>query len=271
MSTTNLSSHIEQRWQDSILPTLHDYIRIPNKSPAFDANWAEHGHMDAAVALLHGWASEAQLEGFSLEIVRLPGRTPLLLCEIDATNGQTATDAPCVLLYGHYDKQPEFAGWHEGLSPWQPVETDGKLYGRGGADDGYALFASLVAIESLQQQDIPHPRCVVLIEGCEESGSYDLPFYVDHLKERIGNTQLVVCLDAECGNYDQLWATTSLRGMLPGVLNVEILTEGQHSGAAGGIVPSSFRILRQVLERVENAASGELHQCLYVDIPAHIE
>ena len=263
--------HVEQRWESSILPALREYIRIPNKSPAFDAEWEAHGHMDDAAQLLSRWAHDAQLEGFHHEIVKLTGRTPLLFCEIAATNGQTDSDAPCVLLYGHYDKQPEFDGWEEGLAPWEPVDRDGKLYGRGGADDGYALFASLTALEALQKQSIPHPRCVVLIEGCEESGSFDLPFYVDHLKSRIGNTQLVVCLDAECGNYEQLWVTTSLRGMLPGVLSVDILSEGQHSGAAGGIVPSSFRILRHVLERIEDSASGSLHECLYAVIPDHIE
>ena len=158
--------------------------------------------MDDAIARLHRWASDTQIDGFKQEIVRLPGRTPLLICEIDATNGQAQTGAPCVLLYGHYDKQPEFDGWHDGLSPWEPIDRDGKLYGRGGADDGYALFASLCAIETAQKQGIPHPRCILLIEGCEESGSYDLPFYVEFLKDRIGNPQLVICLDAECGNYE---------------------------------------------------------------------
>jgi len=266
--------HIDARWEDSILPALREYIRIPNKSPAFDANWEANGYMDKAANLLSQWADGVELKGFSKEIVKLPGRTPLLLCEIEATDsidGRAQENAPAVLLYGHYDKQPEFDGWEEGLAPWEPVDRDGKLYGRGGADDGYALFSSLLALETLQKQDIPHPRCVVIIEGCEESGSFDLPYYVDHLKSRIGNTQLVVCLDAECGNYDQLWATTSLRGMLPGVLSVDILREGQHSGAAGGIVPSSFRILRHLIERIEESATGKLHDSLYVDIPDHIE
>ncbi|MDH3644742.1 MAG: M20/M25/M40 family metallo-hydrolase, partial [Gammaproteobacteria bacterium] len=194
----------------------------------------------------------------------LPGRTPVLFCEVPATNAeQTGT----VLLYGHYDKQPEFAGWEAGLGPWEPVLRDGKLYGRGGADDGYALFGSLTAIAALQAEGIPHGRCVLLIEGCEESGSFDLPYYVDALRDRIGQPDLVICLDSECGNYDQLWTTTSLRGMLPGVLEVEVLSEGQHSGAAGGIVPSTFRILRQLFERVENSVTGELHPALQVDIP----
>jgi len=270
VSIDAVENFVRQRWEESILPALHEYIRIPNKSPHFDAQWQEHGHMDTAVELLRSWAAELPLQGFSQEIVRLPGRTPLLFCEIAGSDGSTSADTPCVVLYGHYDKQPEFDGWEAGLSPWEPVQRDGKLYGRGGADDGYALFGSLTAIQAAQQHGMPHPRCVVIIEGCEESGSYDLPFYVNHLKERIGDARLVICLDAECGNYEQLWVTTSLRGMLGGVLTVEILTEGQHSGGAGGIVPSTFRILRDVMQRVENAGSGELHPCLSVDIPPHI-
>ena len=250
-------------WQQSILPTLTEYIRIPNKSPAFDPEWERHGHMQAAVALLDRWCDGVPLRQHRRRIATLPGRTPLLFIDIPATGGSGTT-----LLYGHYDKQPEFTGWAPGLSPWQPVLRDGKLYGRGGADDGYALFASLTAIAALEQADIPHGRCVVIIEGCEESGSFDLPHYIDALKDEIGQPDLVVCLDAECGNYDQLWLTTSLRGTLPGILSVDVLTEGQHSGAAGGIVPSSFRLLRGLLERVENAATGELHEALHTPVPA---
>ena len=263
--TTKLQDFVGQHWDTSVLPTLTEYIRIPNKSPHFDADWAAHGYMDAAIDLLAQWSAQRDIRGYAQEIVRLPGRTPLLLAEVSATPG--AEQSGTVLLYGHYDKQPEFTGWEEGLGPWLPVERDGKLYGRGGADDGYALFGSLLAIEALQRQNVPHPRCVIMIEGCEESGSYDLPFYVEHLREQIGSPQLVICLDAECGNYDQLWVTTSLRGMLSGTLQVEILTEGQHSGAAGGIVPSSFRLLRNVMDRIEDAASGRLHDCLYVEVP----
>jgi acetylornithine deacetylase/succinyl-diaminopimelate desuccinylase-like protein len=265
----SIRAFVDERWEASILPTLCDYIRIPNKSPMFDPDWEANGHMQRAVTLLSDWCDSADIEGLRWEVVALPGRTPVLLCEIPASAG--ATDAGTVLLYGHYDKQPEFLGWREGLAPWEPVLEDGRLYGRGGADDGYALFGSLTAIAALQADGVPHARCVVLIEGCEESGSFDLPFYVEALADRIGNPDLVICLDAECGNYDQLWATTSLRGMLPGVLTVEVLTQGQHSGAAGGIVPSSFRILRRILERIENGDTGELHPCLYVPIPEAAE
>jgi acetylornithine deacetylase/succinyl-diaminopimelate desuccinylase-like protein len=250
-------------FRDSIVPRLSDYIRIPNKSPLFDADWQSHGFMDRAAELMAAWCREQPLAGLTVEILREKGRTPLLFCEIPGTGEDT------VLLYGHMDKQPEFTGWADGLSPWEPVIRDGKLYGRGGADDGYAVFSSLTAIRLLQEQKIPHARCVVMIEACEESGSYDLPYYVDRLAGRIGTPSLVVCLDAECGNYDQLWCTTSLRGNLVGDLVVEGLTEGVHSGAGTGIAPSVFRIARSLLARVESDVTGDiLVDELIVPIPA---
>jgi len=252
-------------WDDSIIPELCEYIRIPNKSPMFDPHWEQNGYMDQAVALFEAWSQQQPIDGMQVEVVRLEGRTPVLFIDIPATSG-AAGDV--VLLYGHYDKQPEFSGWDDDLGPWQPTIKDGKLYGRGGADDGYAVFGSLTAIRALQEQGIPHAHCVVLIEGCEESGSFDLPFYIDHLGERLGSPSLVVCLDAECGNYEQFWCTTSLRGNLTGTLRADILTEGVHSGSAGGIVPSSFRLLRNLLSRIEDEESGKiLLDELHVDIP----
>lgn len=269
MLDASIRPFVDDRWDRSIVPTLCDYIRIPNKSPVFDPDWQARGHMQRAAELLLDWCREHPVTGLTSELVTLPGRTPVIFCEVAAAPG--AESQPPVLLYGHYDKQPEFTGWEPGLAPWEPVLRDGRLYGRGGADDGYALFGSLTAIAALQQAGLPHARCVLLIEGCEESGSFDLPYYVEALRGRIGEPDLVICLDAECGNYDQLWTTTSLRGMLPGTLRVEVLTEGQHSGAAGGIVPSSFRLLRQLLERIEDAASGALHPALQVEIPDAVQ
>lgn len=253
---------IDNLWNKSIVPRLSDYIRIPNKSPSFDRDWQAHGHMDRAARLLADWCTEQPIEGMKVEIVQLAGRTPVLLCEVPAyppaadSGRQDTEDA--VLLYGHLDKQPEFTGWAEGLSPWEPVIRDGKLYGRGGADDGYAVFASLAAIRALQEQGVPHARCVVLIEACEESGSVDLPHYVEALGSRLGTPSLVVCLDAGCGNYEQLWCTTSLRGGVIGSLSVDVLTEGVHSGLGTGIAPSAFRILRELLSRLENEVTGDL-------------
>src|SRR5690606_20875652 len=244
---------------------LTEYIRIPNKSPMFDRDWVQHGYMDEAVRLMEDWcrSKQALLPGMTVEVVRLQGRTPLLFLDIPGEGDDV------VLLYGHLDKQPEMTGWDEDLGPWKPVLRDDRLYGRGGADDGYACFASLAAILALKAQGIAHSRCVVLIEACEESGSYDLPYYVDHLADRIGQPSLVVCLDSGCGNYDQMWLTTSLRGLAGGELTVQVLDEGVHSGDASGIVPSSLRILRQPLPPREDEVNGRIvPEGLYVEIPA---
>lgn len=252
MDTSTARSLINRTWDEDIVPQLLDYVRIPNKSPLFDPHWEANGHMEAAVQLMQRWAARQPLPGMRVEVLRLAGRTPLLFIDVPGQVEDT------VLLYGHLDKQPEFTGWADGLSPWSPVIRDGKLYGRGGADDGYALFGSLTAIRALREQGIPHARCVILIEASEESGSPDLASHIDALGSRLGQPSLVVCLDAECGNYDQLWCTTSLRGNLNGTLRVDVLTEGVHSGSASGIVPSSFRIIRALLERVEDANTGAM-------------
>lgn len=261
-----ISRFVAARWDDEVVPRLVEYIRIPNKSPVFDADWAVHGYMDAAVELMQAWARAQPIAGMSVEVVRLPGRTPLIFIDVPAFGTGSSDD--CVLLYGHLDKQPEMTDWADGLGPWTPVLRGDKLFGRGAADDGYAIFASLTALRAVQEQAAPHARCVVLIEACEESGSYDLPAYVAHLAARIGNPSLVVCLDSGCGNYEQLWCTTSLRGLAGGKLSVRVLTEGVHSGDASGVVPSSFRLLRQLLSRIEDEASGRiLLDALYAEIP----
>jgi acetylornithine deacetylase/succinyl-diaminopimelate desuccinylase-like protein len=266
MDSKKLSGFVDALWDEQIVPQLTEYIKIPNKSPMFDAQWAEHGYMEQAVALMEAWARAQPIAGMQLEVVRLPGRTPLIFVEIPGTD---AASTDTVLLYGHLDKQPEMTGWSAHLGPWKPVLEGDRLYGRGGADDGYAIFGSLAAILALKTQNVPHARCVVMIEACEESGSYDLPYYVEHLAARIGKPSLIVCLDSGCGNYDQLWLTTSLRGLTGGNLVVKVLEEGVHSGDASGVVASSFRILRQVLSRLEDDVSGKIKpQELHVEIPA---
>src|SRR6266404_3616061 len=252
MNIELLTAAIRKVWDDSIVERLSAYIRIPNKSPLFDAQWERNGHMEAAITLMAEWCRAQPLDGMRVQVRSLTGKTPLLFVDVPG-------ELPgCVLLYGHLDKQPEFTGWLPGLGPWEPVMREGKLYGRGGADDGYAVFSSLTAIAALKQQKVALARCVLLIEGCEESGSVDLPAHLDALGDAIGEPSLVVCLDAECGNYDQLWCTTSLRGNLLGTLRVRVLTEGVHSGMATGIAPTPFRILEQLLARIENPLTGDL-------------
>jgi acetylornithine deacetylase/succinyl-diaminopimelate desuccinylase-like protein len=269
MNNTTVLASSDRIWEQEIVPQLERYIRIPNKSPSFEPDWVKKGHMEQAVKLIADWAQgqAAHIPGLKVEVVRLQNekgepRTPVIYMEIPGEGKDT------VLLYGHLDKQPEMTGWRQGLSPWEPVREGDKLYGRGGADDGYSAFASLAAIRLLREQKIAHSRCVVLIEACEESGSYDLPAYIEALAPRIGQPSLVVCLDSGCANYEQLWMTTSLRGLVSGNLRVDILTEGVHSGDASGLVPSSFRILRQLLDRVDDVATGRVRvEALHVQIP----
>jgi acetylornithine deacetylase/succinyl-diaminopimelate desuccinylase-like protein len=294
-------SQVGAQWDDDIVQQISSYIAIPAKSPTFDSDWAQHGFIDTVMRNAASWVEAQKVEGLRLEIVRLEGRTPVLFFEIPASSGgagasplhppgpqdrlrrtagaaapsggseprEAGSVGATVLMYGHLDKQPEFTGWRNDLGPWTPKYEDGKLYGRGSADDGYAVYASIAAVQALKSQNIPHPRIVGLIETCEESGSYDLLPYVNALKDRLGEVALVVCLDSGAGNYDQLWLTTSLRGNAAGVLKVEILTEGVHSGDASGLVPSSFRIMRQVLDRLEDSKTGRLlPQSFHCEVPA---
>jgi acetylornithine deacetylase/succinyl-diaminopimelate desuccinylase-like protein len=253
---------ISQFWDEAIVPSLVEYIKIPAKSPHFDKAWQQNGHIDAAVELAANWCRKNAVPGMKLEVIRLPGKTPVLLIEIEGKGPGT------VLMYGHLDKQPEMTGWREGYGPWKPVLADGKLYGRGGADDGYAVFSSIAALRALHEEKRLHARIAILIECCEESGSYDLPAYLEVLEPRIGTPALVIGLDSGCGNYEQLWGTTSLRGLINGVLTVEVLTEGVHSGDASGVVATSFRIARLLLERIDAADTGIVkHAAFHAQIP----
>ncbi|MEG1734810.1 MAG: M20/M25/M40 family metallo-hydrolase, partial [Comamonas sp.] len=260
--------HITAQWDQQIVPELKNYIAIPAKSPMFAPDWEQQGFIATVMRNAAAWVEAQKVAGLKLEVIQQPGRTPVLFFEVDGTADQAASN-PTVLMYGHLDKQPEFEGWRSDLGPWTPKYEDGKLYGRGGADDGYAVYASIAAIQELKRQNVPHPRIVGLIETCEESGSADLLPYVEMLRPRLGDVGLVICLDSGAGNYDQLWLTTSLRGMASGTLKVQILTEGIHSGDASGVVPSSFRIMRQVLDRLEDSKSGRLlPESFHCEVPA---
>jgi acetylornithine deacetylase/succinyl-diaminopimelate desuccinylase-like protein len=260
-----LREFVDRKWNDEIVPALTDYIAVPAKSPGFDPDWVRNGFIERVVVDTAQWAERQPVRGLTVEVIRLPGRTPVIFFEAPATRSNS-TDT--VVLYGHLDKQPEFDGWRRDLGPWSPKLEDNKLYGRGGADDGYATYASISAIAALDAQGVERPRCVGIIETCEESGSYDLLPYLDALRDRLGRVGLVICLDSGAGNYDQLWLTTSLRGLVSGDLEVQVLDEGIHSGSYGGIAPSTFRIMRTLLERLEDSRSGNLlPKGFHCDIP----
>lgn len=268
MDTAAVRAHVREMWDTTILDSLSELVTIPAVSGSFDQHWAEHGHLDAAVEHLGSWLASRQLPGASIEVVRLPGRSPLLLVDVPATAG--AERAGTVLLYGHLDKQPPVADWSDGLDAWTPVVRDGRLYGRGAADDGYAGYASVAAIEAAVAGGGGHARCVLLLETGEESGSPDLPAYLEHLRPALGRVSLVVCLDSGALDYDRMWLTTSLRGLVQADMTVRVLDTGQHSGQASGIVADSFRVARALLDRLEDAATGEIRLPeLQVTIPEH--
>ena len=262
LNNNKLTTSINLFWDKEILPVLQKYIKIPNKSPSFDKNWKANGHMDKVLSLAKKWSEKHLPSNANLIIKEEPGRTPLLLIDISGAKPGN------ILMYGHLDKQPEMEGWDEGLGPWSPVLKDDKLYGRGGADDGYALFASLCAVKSLIEQKIETPRILILIEFSEESGSPDLPFYIKECEDLIQTPDLVICLDSGAGDYKRLWTTSSLRGLIGCSLRVDVLNEGVHSGGASGHVPSSFRIIRKILSRIEDEDTGYIKiDNLHAEIP----
>jgi acetylornithine deacetylase/succinyl-diaminopimelate desuccinylase-like protein len=249
------------------LDTLVAYGEIPCLSPQFDPDWAGSGHIGQALHLLATWARERELADLDVSTSYLEGRTPVLVVTVGAT---APVEGTCV-LYGHLDKQPPLGEWSEGLGPFSPVRRGNRLYARGVADDGYSVFSALLALEALERLGEPHARCVVLIEASEESGSSDLEAHLDALAPHLGQVDLMVCLDSGAHSYDRLWVTTSLRGLVNVEVSVAVLERAAHSGAASGVVPSSFRLLRQLLDRVEDAATGRvLLPEAHAEVPAAV-
>lgn len=243
---------ISEEWDKTVVPAISAYIEVPNQSPHYDAEWATNGLMQEAMNVILKWVETQPIKGLKYEVAEAEGRTPFLILEIDGTEPTANT----LLMYGHMDKQPPLLPWAEGLHPHKPVYRDGKLYGRGGADDGYSVFSALTSVAAVQKYGVPHGRIVIIIEACEESGSGDLPYYMEHFKDRIGNVDLLICLDSGAMTYDKLWLTTALRGTTGGILTVKTMTESMHSGLAGGVVPDSFRIARSLLDRIEDPVTG---------------
>ena len=252
----SLQRRIADHWDREIVREITDYIRVPAKSPHFDADWRAHGHIETVIRNAERWVRAQDLRGLAVEIVRLEGRTPLLFFDVPASGA--AAHGPTVLLYGHLDKQPEMTGWHEGHGPWSPHLEDGKLYGRGGADDGYAVYAAIAALKALEAEGMPHARCVGVIETCEESGSYDLPAYLELLAPRLGPVDLVIGLDSGAGDYERLWQTTSLRGLAGGTLDAGLF--GLVAEQDDLLQCTRFGLL--ALELVEHvlAVGNDLHQ-----------
>jgi acetylornithine deacetylase/succinyl-diaminopimelate desuccinylase-like protein len=251
-------------FNEKILPGLQDFIRIDNLSPDYDPEWKENLKLDKAGNHLINWAMNQGVKGLKAELIKEKERTPLVFIEIDA-QGSDKT----ILLYGHFDKQPPLGEWDEGLAPTKPVIKNGLLYGRGASDDVYALFAIVESIKLIQLQNGKHGRCIVVIEGGEESGSPDLVYYLKKLKDRIGEPDLMICMDSGCKDYSSLWLTTSLRGVCMLECEVECLKESVHSGTGSGIAPDSFSVMRQLLDRLDDSKTSKVLAPLSVEIPKY--
>jgi len=261
---SQIQNYIEEEFEKSFLPGIKEFIEIPNTSRLYDQEWESNGLILKAAKHLCEWSRNQNLKNAKIELIHEPSKTPMIFIEVEGTSPESEV----VLFYGHLDKQPHMVGWRENLGPTKPVIEDDKLYGRGSADDGYSIFAAILIIKACQALGLPHPRCVITIEADEESESRDLPYYYDLLKDRIGTPSIMICLDSGAGNWDQLWITSTLRGIIECNLNVKIITEGVHSGDGSGVIPDTMRIIRMLLDRLENPVTGEMHKDFQVEIPA---
>jgi len=261
LDLSQLSDFVDKWWDNSALPSLCEFVEIPALSPSFDSEWEANGYLDAAVNTFVVWVRSLPLQGLTVSVHRLKNRSPVLLVRIDGeADGE-------VLFYSHLDKQPEASGWSEGKGPWKPVIEDGWLFGRGSVDDGYGGYAGILSVLALQDQGISHPTCRFLIETGEESGSPDLSYYLDELESVLGIPDLVIVLDTGGIDYDRLWITESLRGIVAGTLSVKVSSVGVHSGHGSGVMPSSFRLARQLLSRIEDENTGEIKpEWLHIEI-----
>lgn len=211
---------VTHEWDTSVEEALKSFIRLPALSPDFDKKWEENGVLLKALEDAQAWAEKQGIKGLRCEIIKDDGFTPCLFVEVDATSDKKFERS--VFFYGHLDKQPPNEGWDPDKSAWEPVIQNGRLYGRGAVDDGYAFYTSLAAVKALQTLGIPHPRCVGLFETCEESSSRHYESYLKEAEQKLGDIGLVIALDSCCGDYDRLWVTSSLRGMLGARLKFEL-------------------------------------------------
>lgn len=223
-------------------------------SRSFDPEWETNGLLLKAAHFLKDWVESQKIHGLKSELFTEQGHTPLLLFTIPGSSEESNQRE--VMMYGHLDKQPHGEGWNEGYGPVSAKEKDGKLWGRGTADDGYAIFAAILSIKACINRKAEYPRVVIIIEADEESFGTDLPYYLSKYKEKFGNPSLIVCLDSSGDDFERFWITNSLRGVMNFNLTVKILEEGVHSGEWGGVFPDSFRIIRLLLNRLENPETG---------------
>eukprot|EP01134_Creolimax_fragrantissima_P007648 CFRG7648T1 len=253
MDATKTQAFVDKHFQEKFVDTLSGFIKIPNCTPAFDADYLTNGHIQTAIKYILDFTDSLKIPGLTHSVYDDESRPPMVCIVYPGEVKQN------VMIYGHLDKQPFMEGrWSEGLDALTPVIRDNKLYGRGSADDGYSVLAALLSIQAAREQGVPLPRICILLETEEESGSENLLYLMEQaqVKEALGKPDICICLDSETADYDKIWVTSSLRGLAACNLKIEVMESGQHSGLAGGIVPETFTIARQLLDRLEDSTTG---------------
>jgi acetylornithine deacetylase/succinyl-diaminopimelate desuccinylase-like protein len=256
------AAYVEKWWADWYVKGLCEFIEIPNLSPMFDAEFYTNGTTQAAAKHVDDYINKLEIKGITKHSFTPEGKPPMYVYVVEA-NGNDKN----VMCYGHLDKQPWMMPWREGLGPTKAVIEGDFLYGRGGADDGYAPFSCALAIKNLQVQGLPHPRFALVLETEEESGSPNLLELLALSKEAIGTPDIMFCMDSGAFNWDQLWMTSSLRGIICLDVQIDCAHGGYHSGEVGGIVPETMRIMRHLLDRIDDSKTGMCCEALNCEIP----
>ncbi|WP_395652964.1 dipeptidase [Phycicoccus elongatus] len=265
MSDTPTTDILSADAVDALRARVHDLMpqvrvdlealaRIPSVSlDAFDQTQVE-ASAEATAALL-------EAEGLTVEIVREGGR-PAVIAHIDGPEG-----APTVMLYAHHDVQPPGDDAHWDSPPFEPTERDGRLYGRGAADDKAGIMAHLAALRA-HSGKLP-VGVTVFVEGEEEIGSDSLPTILERHGEKL-RADAIVLADSTNWAIGEPALTTTLRGMIRVVVTVTTLDHGIHSGMFGGPVPDAItalvRLLATMHDDTGNVAVAGLKEGVAADL-----
>jgi acetylornithine deacetylase/succinyl-diaminopimelate desuccinylase-like protein len=261
MDKESVNKTIEKYWQDWWVKGLGDFVRVPNLTPMVDDKYLENGLLEQAMDLVDNYINKLEIKGLSRKIFKTEKGLPLITYIVEPSEGVTRN----VMVYGHIDKQPYGEGWD--TDPKDPVIKGDCMYGRGSADDGYSAFSCMLAVKVGQELGVKMPRICLVLETEEESGSASLIPLLNQAKDVIGTPDVCLCMDSGAFDYNKLWVTSSLRGICILDLTVQVGKAGYHSGEVGGIVPETFRIVRQLLDRLDDSKTGEPCDELKIEVP----
>lgn len=230
-----------------------------------DTTYRTNGLLEKAIELVDQYVQKLGIKGLERKIFHPEDSNPLVVYKVEPEKMTEKTRN--IMIYGHLDKQPYEEAWAEGLGPTTPVIREGKLYGRGASDDGYSVFSTMLAIKLAQLEGKALPRICLALETEEESGSENLIKLLTLSEDYLGKPDCLFCMDSGVLDYEQLWVTSSLRGVAMVDLQVECALSGYHSGEVGGIVPETFRVVRALLDRVDDTLTGKVAAAFQSPIP----